>query len=391
MQGVHEVKSLPSPTRHGAGLGHDDLRREPVHPRVARGSAWTTRGGRRSRASRYNRVFEDLAPSRLIEDTTTTVTVGFDGEIGNELVLERLLPEGQERRVRRLLRERPARAHGSLLPRARLRSSIPRRVESCAARTCRRSAASRRSRKRTVSKHQRAGPAVFADPESNRQCVPFDPFATHCRRRPSTTSRAASTTIRSSRRTCSSSRCRRDIGEGRPPGAISVGGGVSYRDEHVFQDAFGNADDPRRLQDFGVFSSLLDPADRSRFAACRASSAIAASSSRATRTARVRSRASSTSGRCSASRSSRSSATPTAASSCTWRRAMRTTQAAAASGPARSAATGASTRRCGLRATVSRDTRAGTLSERFDTQGAGANIALGQDPLLPTRGLYRRR
>jgi outer membrane receptor protein involved in Fe transport len=32
---------------------------------------------------------------------------------------------------------------------------------------------------------------------------------------------------------------------------------------------------------------------------------------------------------------------------------------------------------------VSQDTRAGTLSERFDTQGAGANIALGQDPILP--------
>jgi iron complex outermembrane recepter protein len=36
-----------------------------------------------------------------------------------------------------------------------------------------------------------------------------------------------------------------------------------------------------------------------------------------------------------------------------------------------------------FRATVSRDTRAGTLSERFDTQGAGANITAGQDPLLP--------
>ena len=37
-----------------------------------------------------------------------------------------------------------------------------------------------------------------------------------------------------------------------------------------------------------------------------------------------------------------------------------------------------------MRATISQDTRAGTLSERFDTQGAGANIGLGQDPLQPT-------
>jgi iron complex outermembrane recepter protein len=36
-----------------------------------------------------------------------------------------------------------------------------------------------------------------------------------------------------------------------------------------------------------------------------------------------------------------------------------------------------------LRGTISRDTRAGTLSERFDTQGAGANILPGDDPLLP--------
>src|SRR5690606_31036270 len=53
-----------------------------------------------------------------------------------------------------------------------------------------------------------------------------------------------------------------DIGESRRQGPISIGGGFSYRDEQVFQDAFGSAEDPRRLQDFGVFSSFLNPADQ---------------------------------------------------------------------------------------------------------------------------------
>ena len=47
--------------------------------------------------------------------------------------------------------------------------------------------------------------------------------------------------------------------DGKDP--ISVIGGVSYREDSVYQDAMGNAADPRRMANFGVFSSFLSPSD----------------------------------------------------------------------------------------------------------------------------------
>src|SRR5690606_16005494 len=41
-----------------------------------------------------------------------------------------------------------------------------------------------------------------------------------------------------------------------------------------------------------------------------------------------------------------------------------------------------------FRGTWSRDTRAGTLSERFDTQTGGTGIAAGEDPLVPDAPAY---
>src|SRR5690606_14097177 len=41
-----------------------------------------------------------------------------------------------------------------------------------------------------------------------------------------------------------------------------------------------------------------------------------------------------------------------------------------------------------FRGTWSRDTRAGTLSERFDTQTGGTGIAAGEDPLVPSAPAY---
>ena len=320
-------------------------------------------------------MFEDLSPSRLDRGHDDDDDGRLRRRDRQRLVLERLLPAGPERRVRRLFRERPV-ACARIASTARsTRSSIPRRVESCAARTCRRSAASRRSRKRRSRSATCWGSTVFADPESNRGCIPFDPFATHLppevidymtggiHHDQELTQDVIEVTLQT------------DIGEDRPQGSISVGGGVSYRDEQVFQDAFGSRRRSAPAARLRRVQQLPGPQRiGSRFAACRASCAIAASSSRAIRTARVRSRASSTSGRCSASRSSRSSATPTAASSCTSRRAMPSTPAAAAFGPASSAATGASTRRSGC-ARRSRATRARARCRSGSTRRAPARTS----------------
>ena len=171
-----------------------------------------------------------------------------------------------------------------------------------------------------------------------------------------------------------------DIGEDRSAGAISVGGGISYRDEQVFQDAFGSADDPRRLQDFGVFSSFLDPADRIPIRGLPGF---------------VRDRGIFVTGNPNSQGPIQGefdvwevfgeSIVPIVGDSDSGFELHLAARYAdyAGSGGVWAGKVGGDWRinpQVRLRATVSRDTRAGTLSERFDSQGAGSNIVWAETP-----------
>src|SRR5690606_31678278 len=47
----------------------------------------------------YNRVWEQLAPDREIEDTTTAITIGFDGNIGENWFLSAYYQHGKNNEV----------------------------------------------------------------------------------------------------------------------------------------------------------------------------------------------------------------------------------------------------------------------------------------------------
>jgi outer membrane receptor protein involved in Fe transport len=378
MQGVHENTTLPSPTGMAPGWGMTIFRENPYLP-ASLAARMDTLG---ATSFPYNRVFEDLSPSRRIEDTATTVTLGFDGEIGNDLFLSAYYQMGQNDELADYSE------NGLLVRTDRLYRALDSIVDPATGRiACRANLPAfgglTPAQEAQVSKINVQGQQVFADPESNRGCLPFDPFATHIppqvidyitggiHHDQELTQDVFELTLQT------------NIGEDRSQGAISIGGGVSYRDEAVYQDAFGNAGDPRPLQDFGVFSSFLDPADQIPIRGLPGF---------------VRDRGVFVTG-------NPNSQGPLQGEFDVWEvfgesiipilgdadSGVELHLAAryadyAGSGGVWASKLGGDWRvnpQVRVRATVSRDTRAGTLSERFDTQGAGANIALGQDPLLP--------
>ncbi len=378
MQGVHQNTSLPTPTGMAPGWGMTIFRENPYLPPTI-----AARMDQLGLASfPYNRVFEDIAPSRQVEDTTTTFTIGFDGEIGNDLFLSAYLQKGQNDEFVDYSE------NGQLLRTDRFYRALDSIVDPATGRiVCRANLPQfgglTPAQEALVTKFNPLGQPVFADPESNRGCIPFDPFATHIspesldymtggiHHDQELTQDVIEVTLQT------------DIGEDRPQGSISIGGGISYREEQVFQDAFGAPDDPRRLQDFGVFSSFLDPNDRIPIRGLPGF---------------VRDRGIFVTGNPNSQGPIQGefdvwevfgeSIIPIVGDSDSGFELHVAARYAdyAGSGGVWAGKLGGDWRinpQVRLRGTLSRDTRAGTLSERFDTQGAGANITLGQDPILP--------
>jgi iron complex outermembrane receptor protein len=378
MQGVHENTSLPSPTGMAPGWGMTIFRENPYLP-ASIAQRMDTLG---LTSFPFNRVFEDLAPSRSLEDTTTTFTFGFDGEIGNDLFLSAYYQKGRNDELADYSE------NGLLVRTDRLYRALDSIIDPATGRVaCRANLPAfgglTPAQEAQVTKLNVLGQQVFADPESNRRCIPFDPFATNLSPEAIDYVTGGISHDQELTQDVFELTLQTDIGENRSAGAISVGGGVSYRDEQVFQDAFGNAGDPRRLQDFGVFSSFLDPADQIPIRGLPGF---------------VRDRGIFVTG-------NPNSQGPIQGEFDVWEvfgesivpvfgdadSGLELHLAAryadyAGSGGVWAGKFGGDWRinpQVRLRGTVSRDTRAGTLSERYDTQGAGANIALGQDPVLP--------
>jgi outer membrane receptor protein involved in Fe transport len=236
-----------------------------------------------------------------------------------------------------------------------------------------------------VTKINVQGVLAYADPESNRQCVPMDPLATYLPQEViDYVTGAGIHHDQDLRQDVFDLTLQTDIGENRAQGPISIGGGVSWRDENVYQDAFGNAGDPRKLQEFGVFSSFLDPADQipirgmPSFVRDRAIHVTGNPNTRGPLT-----------GQFDVWEVFGESIIPLFRNDDGGGVELHLAARYAdylGSGGVWAHKIGGDWRinpQLRFRGTVSRDMRAGTLSERYDTQGAGANIAQGQDPLLP--------
>ena len=375
MQGVHENTSLPSPTGMAPGWGMTIFRENPYIPATI-AQRMTTLG---LASFPYNRVFEDLAPSRSLEDTTTTITLGFDGEIGNDLFLSAYYQMGQNDEIADYSE------NGLLVRTDRLYRALDSIVDPATGRiACRANLPAfgglTPAQEAQVTKINVLGHRVFADPESNRGCIPFDPFATHLP--PEVIDYVTGGIFHDQELTQDvlELTLQTDIGEDRPQGAISIGGGISYRDEEVFQDAFGSPDDPRRLQDFGVFNTTDGIPIRGLPGFVRDRGIFVTGNPNSQGPIQ---------GQFDVWEVFGESIVPIvgdADSGVELHLAARYAEYSG-SGGVWAGKLGGDWRinpQVRLRGTVSRDTRAGTLSERFDTQGAGANIALGQDPILPT-------
>jgi outer membrane receptor protein involved in Fe transport len=375
MQGVHENTSLPSPTGMAPGWGMTIFRENPYIPTTI-AQRMDTLG---LTSFPYNRVFEDLAPSRSIEDTTTTITLGFDGEIGNDLFLSAYYQMGQNDEIADYSE------NGLLVRTDRLYRALDSIVDPATGRiACRANLPAfgglTPAQEAQVTKINVLGRRVYADPESNRGCIPFDPFATNLP--PEVIDYVTGGIFHDQELTQDvlELTLQTDIGEDRPQGAISIGGGISYRDEEVFQDAFGSPDDPRRLQDFGVFNTTDGVPIRGLPGFVRDRGIFVTGNPNSQGPIQ---------GQFDVWEVFGESIVPIvgdADSGFELHLAARYAEYSG-SGGVWAGKVGGDWRlnpQVRLRGTISRDTRAGTLSERYDTQGAGANIALGQDPILPT-------
>ena len=262
LKGEHSVENLASPLGFAPGWAMTIFNDNPyIPPALLQRMDDVVAGPGVLANFPYHRLFEQLAPSREVSDDTTSVTFGFDGEIGENLRLDAYYQYGENIEVADYS------SNGLLARTDRFYRALDSARDPATGRImCRANIPAfgglTPDQEAQVTRISALGLPVSADPESNRQCVPFDPFATEI-------SQEAVDYITSG--VHHRQKIRQDVldvslqseiggaGERRP---ISIGGGFAYRDESVFQDAFGNAEDPRRMQDFGTFSSFLVPTDQ---------------------------------------------------------------------------------------------------------------------------------
>jgi iron complex outermembrane recepter protein len=380
LHGEHAVTAMPAPTGFAPGWGLTLYNDNPYLPQ----SIVDRMAAANVTSVPFNRIYEDLSPSRLVRDTTRTTTVGFDGKVGNRLYLSAYYQQGENIEYANYSQ------NGQLVRTDRFYRALDSAIDPATGQiVCRANLAIygglTPEQEALVTKVNPQGRTVSADPENNRQCVPMDPFATTLPQNVIDYVTEGDPYHRQQlRQNIFDMTLQTDIGQNRRPGSISIGGGVSYRDENLFQDAGGSADDPRRFQDFGVFSSFNDPADQIPIRGLPGF---------------VRDRGVFFTG-------NPNSQGPIQGAFNVWELyaesivpiikndngggvelhlAARYADYTGSGGVWAWKAGGdwRINQQVRFRGTVSRDTRAGSLSERFDTQGAGANIAQGQDPVLP--------
>jgi outer membrane receptor protein involved in Fe transport len=256
LKGEHSVESLPSPLGFAPGWGMTIFRDNPYLP----ASVAQQMDAAGVTSFPYTRLFEQLTPSREVNDETTSVTLGFDGDVGNRLHLSAYYQYGQN------IELADYSSNGLLVRTDRFYRALDSAVDPATGRiTCRANIPAfgglTADQEAQVTRISALGLPVSADPESNRRCVPFDPFATEISQQAIDYMTGGVHHRQKIRQDVLDVSLQTELGGGGSRRPISVGGGIAYRDESVFQDAFGNAEDPRRMQDFGTFSSFLNPTD----------------------------------------------------------------------------------------------------------------------------------
>ncbi len=261
LQGDHAIEALPSPLGFAPGWSMTIFNDNPYLPASILQRMDDAVAGPGVLASfPYHRLFEQFAPSREVHDETTSMTVGFEGDVSENLLLSAYYQWGKNieiadyssngllARTDRFYRALDSARHpvtGEIMCRANIPQFGGLTPEQEAG----------------LTRISALGLPVSGDPESNRLCVPFDPFATNLSQEAVDYIAGGVHHKQKIRQDVIDISLQTELGNDGGRRGISLGGGVSYREESVFQDAFGNDEDPRRMQDFGTFSSFLEPSD----------------------------------------------------------------------------------------------------------------------------------
>lgn len=257
LKGRHVVEALPQPLGFAPGWSMTLFNDNPFLPE----SIVERMAAANLTSIPFNRLFEQLAPSREIDDETTSVTVGFEGEIGDNWLLSAYYQYGKNVEIADYS------SNGLLVRTDRFYRALDSAVDPATGQiACRANIPTygglTPDQEAQVTRISALGQPVWGDPESNRRCVPLDPFATNLSQEVIDYVTGGVHHRQEIRQDVFDISLQTEVGGngGRRP--ITIGGGVAYREESVFQDAFGNAGDPRRMQDFGTFSSFLNPTDQ---------------------------------------------------------------------------------------------------------------------------------
>jgi outer membrane receptor protein involved in Fe transport len=380
LRGYHSVTSTPTPTGFAPAWSTQIFADNPYLP----ASVAQRMNDLALESVPFNRVYKDFASTRRVEDDTTSITLGFDGEIGNDLFLSMYYQWGEN------IEHADYNANYQLPRTDRFYRALDSAIDPATGNiACRANIPAfgglTPEQEAQISKIAPNGLEVFADPLSNSMCIPFNPFATDIPQEVVDYVAGSGNYHRQ--------RIRQDVldvtlqttlGESRGAGPISLGGGFAYRNEQVFQNASGTDRDPRYLPGFGVFSSFIEPADQIPIRGMPAF---------------VRDRFLFYSG-------NPNSGGPIQGEFDVWEVFMESIvplsggfdlhlatryadyQGSGGVWAGKAGLDWQATESVRFRGTLSRDTRAGTLSERYDTQTGGTNIASGDDFLLPGEPAY---
>jgi iron complex outermembrane receptor protein len=339
----------------------------------------------------FNRLYEQFAATRRVDDDTTSITVGFEGTVGSKFFLTAYYQWGENieyadynENYQLPRTDRFYRALDSAIDPDTGRIACRANIPAFGGLTAEEEA--------QVSRFSAAqGMEIFADPLSNTLCIPFNPFGKALPQEVVDYIAGSGAYHRMKlRQDVFDVTLQTTLGENRASGPITLGGGFAYRDEWMYQYASGTERDPRNLPGFGVFSSFVDPADRIPIRGMPTF---------------VRDRPLFYSG-------NPNSQGPISGEYDVWEvfvesivpilgsvgggggvdlhLATRYADYEGSGGvwAGKAGLDWQATESVRLRATWSRDTRAGTLSERFDTQTGGTGIAAGEDPLVPDAPAY---
>src|SRR5690606_19772258 len=203
----------------------------------------------------FNRLYEQFAATRRVDDDTTSITVGFEGTVGSKFFLTAYYQWGENIEYAdyndnyRLPRtDRFYRALDSAIDPDTGRIACRANIPAFGGLTAEEEA--------EVSKLSAAqGREAFDDPLSNSMCSPFNPFGEALPPEVVDYITGSGAYHRMKlRQDIIDVTLQTTLGENRPSGPISLGGGIAYRDERMHQTAFGTDRDPRDLAAFGVFS-----------------------------------------------------------------------------------------------------------------------------------------